>query len=81
MGASVNFSASSINGEEPISTGPNCSPTIIDSRKTWHSATTAITGVSYSRFTYEMSAPPTPHIIKIQSRKEPSCPAQNVEKR
>jgi hypothetical protein len=51
MGASANFSGSVMNGEEPISTGPNCSPTIIDSRKSWQRPTTAITGVSYSRWT------------------------------
>src|SRR5690606_21668783 len=83
-GASGDFSASVTNGEAPTARGPSLRPTTIESRNTWHSATTAITGASHgcrtaARRNHHSSAPPTAVVITIQRRNEPSCPAQNAE--
>ena len=78
MGASGNFSASRRNGEAPIWMSPIGRPATIENRKNWQTATTAMTGDSFSR-PHFMSVKPTSPFSTIQSMKEPSCPAQLAE--
>ena len=93
IGASGNFSMSVVNGLAPMGMGPSLRPTIIESRKPWQSATTAIAGApNVARDCSEMGPmffvfvhqrtrrPPTTPVMMTHSRNEPSWPAQNAEK-
>ena len=91
IGASGNLSASVANVLTPMGSGPSLSPTTIDSRNAWHSATTAITmganktcasraaPVRPGRVHHRIRRPPVAAVIIAQSMNEPSCPAQNDE--